>query len=173
MTARHIALVGLMGAGKSTVGRALADRLGREFADTDDLIEAAVHCTVREYFASSGERAFRDLEGVVLDVALGVTAPGVIGCGGGIVTTAGNRQLLRDGRAFVVWLRALPEVLGARLASATDRPLLDGDRAARLAILAAEREQWYGEVADATVEVDARDVAGVVDAALEAVGVAA
>ncbi len=173
MTRRHVALVGLMGAGKTSVGRALATRIGRDFADTDELIEAAAHRTIREFFETSGEPAFRDFEGIVLDAALGVAVPGVIGCGGGIVTTLGNRRILRNGKAIVVWLRADPAVLESRLADATDRPLIDGDRRARLNALAAERASWYAEVADVVVDVDDLDVGEVVDAVLDAIEVAA
>jgi len=160
----HIALVGMMGSGKSSVGRALATRLQRDYADTDDLIEAAAHCNVRTFFAERGEPAFRDAETLVLDAALQVAAPGVIGCGGGIVVSPASRRLLRNGRATVVWLRASADTLVARLAGVTDRPLLDGDAAANLRRLAAERSPFYEEVADIVLDVDQRSVDEVVEA---------
>jgi shikimate kinase len=167
---RHVVLVGMMGSGKSTVGPALAARLGRQFADLDGLVEAASKMTVREFFARYGEDEFRNTEGVLLDAALGVPERGVIGCGGGIVTRVGNRRLLRDGRAFVVWLRAEPETLAERLDGVTDRPLLDGDAVGNLQRLAGERAAWYDEVADLVVDVDALDPAAVVDAVTTAMG---
>jgi shikimate kinase len=162
-------LVGMMGTGKSTVGPALAQRLGREFADVDELIQLASKKTVREFFQTFGEDEFRNTEGVLLDAALCVPALGVIGCGGGIVTRVGNRRLLQDGRGFVVWLRGRPETLVARLDGATDRPMLDGDPAGNLARLTQERTPWYDEVADFAVDVDERSTDEVVDAILAAV----
>jgi shikimate kinase len=163
---RHLVLVGMMGTGKTSVGRALAARLGREFADTDELVELGAKCTVREFFDRHGETEFRNAEGVVLDAALRSFAPGVIGCGGGIVVTEGNRAMLRSGRGRVVWLRARPETLAERLREVSDRPLLDGDPVGNLARLAAVRASWYAEVADEAVDVDDLDVTGVVEAIL-------
>jgi shikimate kinase len=154
----------MMGSGKSSVGRALAARLGREYADTDELIEAATHCSVREFFAAKGEPAFRDIETVVLDAALRVVAPSVIGCGGGVVVSPASRALLTSGRAEVVWLRARPDTLVARLAGATDRPLLDGDAEANLRRLAAERAGYYEEVAGVILDVDDRSIDEVAEA---------
>jgi shikimate kinase len=163
---RHVVLVGMMGAGKSTVGQALAGRLGRDYADTDELVEIGARCSVREFFRQHGETEFRNAEGVVLDAALRTFAPGVIGCGGGIVVTEGNRALLRNGRGVVVWLRARPDTLAERLRDVTDRPLLDGDPVGNLGRLAAAREAWYAAVADAVVDVDGLEVDEVVEAIL-------
>jgi shikimate kinase len=161
---RHVVLVGMMGSGKSTVGPQLAEQLGRQYADVDELVEAATKLTVREIFETEGEDEFRRLEGVLLHHALNVSERGVIGCGGGIVTQPGQRQLLRDGRGFVVWLRATPEVLAGRLVGVADRPLLDGDPEGSLRRLAAERAGWYDEVADFVLDVDDLDVGSTVDA---------
>jgi shikimate kinase len=153
-----VVLVGMMGAGKTTVGRALAERLGWEFADTDELVEAWRHKTVRQIFAEDGEAAFREAESAVLDRALSTAAPGVIGAGGGVVTREANRQILCSARAHVVWLRAGVTELLARLEGSTDRPLLDGDPEGRLSALLEQRAGWYAEVADDVVDVDARVV---------------
>jgi shikimate kinase len=158
-----VVLVGMMGAGKTTVGRALAARLRWEFADTDELVEAWKKKPVRAVFADDGEEAFRAAETAVLDAALSTSAPGVIGAGGGVVTREANRVILRSGRAHVVWLRADVAELAARLAGVTDRPLLDGDPEGRLAALLAERAGWYAEVADDVVDVDGRSVDEVVE----------
>jgi shikimate kinase len=154
----------MMGSGKSTVGRLLATRLGREYADTDELIESAAKCSVREFFAEKGEPAFRDIETVVLDAALRVATPGVIGCGGGIVVSPASRALLTSGRAEVVWLRARADTLLRRLAGATDRPLLDGDAEANVRRLADERAGYYEAVADVILDVDDRSIDEVAEA---------
>jgi len=153
---QHIVLVGMMGTGKTTVGEALAARLGRDFADTDQLVELATKQSVRDIFESEGEEEFRRLEGVLLHHALASIEPGVIACGGGAVTTQGSRRLLRNGRGYVVWLRGAPLTLVERLAGSSDRPLLDGDATANLQRLADERAPWY-------VDVDARPVGSIVD----------
>jgi shikimate kinase len=158
-----VVLVGMMGAGKTTVGRALAERLGWEFADTDELVEAWRHKTVRRIFEEDGEDAFRAAETGVLDAALSTSAPGVIGAGGGIVTREANRQILRSGRAHVIWLRAGVTELMARLEGDTGRPLLDGDPEGRLSALLEQRAGWYAEVADDVVDVDERTVAEIVE----------
>jgi shikimate kinase len=148
---QSIALVGLSGVGKSSVGRRLAARLGWPLLDTDTLIAEAEGRTVAQIFADSGEPRFRELESVALQHAFAVT-PGVISTGGGIVLRPENRALLRA-RALVVWLDAPTETLVARLqAHAEARPLIGGgDPAARLEALRAARAGLYAEVAHARV----------------------
>ena len=163
-----IVLVGMMGAGKTTVGRALAARLGTDFVDTDDLVAVSAGCSIRELFERHGEAHFRRVEASVLEEALSAITSGVIGCGGGIVTGDLNRRLLKDARATVVWLRATPTSLAGRLDGDTDRPLLDGDAVTRLNALSAERGAWYADVADVVVDVDDRSIDHIVDEILEA-----
>src|SRR5262245_1009332 len=122
--ARHIVLVGLMGSGKSTVARALAQRLHRPVVDSDAEIEAKTGRTVREIFATDGEAAFRALETESLQAALDSDEPSVIAAAGGVVLSATNRAALRAADARVVWLRAEPELLVARVAGGDHRPLL-------------------------------------------------
>lgn len=167
MTRRHVALVGMMGAGKTTVGRELAGRLGRPFVDLDDVVAAGAGCSVSEVFAREGEAGFRARERAALAEVCAAAVPQVIACGGGAVLDPANRALLAS-CARVVWLRARSDALAARVADGADRPLLAGTsgaaaRARRLADLAAEREAAYAAVADDVVDTDGRsadEVAG-------------
>ena len=153
---RSVALIGLSGSGKSTVGRLLAERLGWPLRDTDALIAAAAGRSVAQIFAEDGEARFRDLESAALRTALD-GGPCVIATGGGIVLRAENRALLRE-RAFVAFLDAPTEALAARLrAHDEERPLLAGDDMfVRLEALRAARAALYTEVADARVATDGR-----------------
>lgn len=163
---QHVVLVGLMGSGKSTVGRILADRLQRPLLDTDALIEQRAGRTVREIFASDGEVAFRDLEAAVLVEALAGDEPAVVSTGGGVVLRPENRAALGAARARVVWLCAEPSTLLERIRHAGNRPLLDHDPEATLLRMAEERAPLYREVADLVVRVDDRSVHEVVEAVL-------
>lgn len=146
-----IALVGLSGVGKSSIGRRLAERLGWPLHDTDALIAQAEGRTIAQIFADWGEPRFRDLESAALQQAFSHT-PCVVSTGGGIVLRPDNRALLRS-RAFVVWLDASTETLVARLlAHDEDRPLIGGsDPSARLEALRAARAGLYAEVAHVRV----------------------
>ena len=165
--ADRVVLVGMMGAGKTTVGRELAGRLGWRFLDTDALVEATVGSTVAELFASRGEAAFRLEESSVLAESLVGGGPAVVSVGGGAVVAPANRELLATAGA-VVWLRADPATLAARVGSGVGRPLLDGDPAGALAALDDVRRPFYGEVADVTVDVDDLEPSMVVDRILAA-----
>ncbi len=150
----HIVLVGLMGVGKTTVGRRVANRLQRPFVDADDALEAMAGASVREVFERDGEDAFRQLESRVLGELLGAPQPTVIAAGGGVVLRPENRRRLLGPEAFVVWLHGEPAFLGSRVARKESRPLLDGqDPVGVLVRLAAEREPFYREVADVVVDV--------------------
>ena len=152
-----IALVGLSGVGKSSVGRRLAARLGWPLLDTDALIAETEGRTVAQIFADSGEPCFRDLESAALEHALAIS-PGVVSTGGGIVLRPQNRALLHA-RAFVVWLDAPTETLVARLRAHDEaRPLIGGDDpAARLEALRVARAGLYAEVAHAHVHTADRE----------------
>lgn len=166
MPAGHLVLVGLMGVGKSTVGRALAARLGRPFVDTDAMVEARAGRSVRDIFAQQGEAAFRDLESEVLHDVLGGDEPLVVAAAGGVVLREQNRAELRRRADRVVWLRADPALLVERVRAGGHRPLLDDDPEGTLRRLESEREPLYREVADAVVSVDGRTVHEVVEAVL-------
>ncbi len=150
----HVVLVGLMGVGKTTVGRRVARGLGRPFVDADEALEARCGRTVREVFELEGEAAFRALEADVLAELLALDEPQVIAAGGGVVTASGNRARLRADDACVVWLHGAPAFLASRATQKDSRPLLDGDDpVGALTRLAAEREPWYQEVVDVAIDV--------------------
>jgi shikimate kinase len=145
----NLYLVGMMGAGKSAVGRPLAEALGYRFIDADSALEAAAGRPIPQIFAEEGEDAFRDLETAVLDGIAGFHSL-VVATGGGVVTRPENWGHMRQG--VVVWLDADEEELLRRLgADPTPRPLLDAaDPAARLRDLLASRRPLYAQ-ADLTV----------------------
>jgi shikimate kinase len=153
---RPIALVGIMGAGKSAVARILGERLGTVVADLDAMIEAEEGCSVAELFERSGEAHFRRRESELLAKALAAGAR-VVACGGGVVLDPARRALLRE-RCFVAWLEVSPAE-AARRVGAKDalRPLLRGrDPAAELTPLLAKRAPLYAEVAAVRVATDGR-----------------
>ena len=146
-----IALVGLPGSGKSTVGRQLARRLQLPFFDSDHVIEDRLGCSIRVAFARDGELAFRDLEETVLD-ELTQRHRAVVSTGGGAVLRPTTRQRLHD-RGFVVYLNSSPEEIARRLKHDTSRPLLQvEDPLTRLRELYAARDGLYRETAHFTVE---------------------
>ena len=146
-----IALIGLPGGGKSTIGRQLAKRLGRDFADSDHLIEQRLGESIRSYFEREGENAFRDVEQAVIAEAV-VQRQGVLATGGGVVLRAENRKALHE-NAVVVYLRSTPEELARRLRNDTKRPLLQGGNPlAKLRELHALRDPLYRETAHFVVD---------------------
>lgn len=163
---QHVVLVGLMGTGKTTVGRVLAERLRRPLLDSDLVIEARTGRTVRQIFSDDGEPAFRALETEVLLEALLSDTPSVIAAAGGVVLSERNRQALQAATAKVVWLRAEPENLVDRVRTGVHRPALDDDPAGTLRRMHESREPLYREVADMIVSVDGRSVHEVAEAIL-------
>src|SRR5690606_27445043 len=148
---RTIALVGLMGVGKSTVGRRLAQRLGLPFADGDQVIEEAAGMTVSEIFASRGEAEFRAGEARVMRRLL-EGPPIVLATGGGAMINPDTRALMKQ-HAVSVWMRADLKVIAERVGRRDTRPLLRGrDALQALRELAEARYPIYGE-ADVTVDV--------------------
>jgi shikimate kinase len=167
-------LVGMMGAGKSTVGQLVAAELGWDFVDTDECVEARTGMAVRELFAARGEPAFRDEERRAVHEVLERRAPAVVSVGGGAVLDEENRVAMLAG-GTVVWLRADPAVLAARVGAGAGRPLLAGGGAdaagEELARLATARRALYEEVASAVVDVDALTPTEAAAAVLHAAGV--
>ena len=141
---RPIVLVGLMGVGKSTVGRRLAQRLGLPFVDSDSAIEEAAGASAGDVFDRYGEVDFRDGERRLVARLIDGEVR-VIATGGGAFIDPDTRRLLND-RAITVWLDAPIAVLAERTGRKNTRPLLrDGDRAATLARLSDERRSLYAE----------------------------
>lgn len=157
MTDRPIALVGLRGTGKTTVGRLLAERLGLPFVDTDDDVERVAGKSIARIFSDDGEAHFRDLEAKVIAELL-KGPPTVLATGGGSVLRDSTRRLLAD-RARVIWLTATPETLLARLATdpttTSRRPRLTGfGPREEIERLCREREPLYREVASLVMPTD-------------------
>jgi shikimate kinase len=146
-----IALVGMPGCGKSTVGRHLARHLGLHFVDSDTAIEQRIGMSIRDFFSAEGEERFRDVEQEVIDEL--TQQPGtVLATGGGAVLRPSNRDALHS-RTHVFYLRSTPEELFRRLRHDTQRPLLQvEDPLRRLRELYRERDPLYRRTAHYVVE---------------------
>jgi shikimate kinase len=147
-----ISLVGMPGSGKSTVGRHVARHLGLPFVDTDHLIEQRIGCSIRDYFETQGELAFRDVEQAVIDEVTQLSGH-VVATGGGAVLREANRLALHS-RTTVVYLRSSPEDLARRLRHDSHRPLLQGstDPLRRLRALFQDRDALYRGTAHFVIE---------------------
>jgi shikimate dehydrogenase len=173
---RKIAMVGLMGAGKTQVGRALAALLGAGFVDSDREIETEAGRSVSELFAAEGESGFRAREARVLDRITSIPGAAVISTGGGAPTASALAALLAE-RCTVVWLYVTPGTAAARArggpradsgAALAARPLLaGGDPEARLAFLEAERRGAYAACAELLVSTEGRSIAETAEVILD------
>jgi len=154
---RHIvnlALIGFMGAGKTSVGRLVAELLGFDFMDTDDLIQARAGRTISEIFATDGEPAFRELERQIVD-SLSTRSRTVISTGGGLPAFPENLAKLKS-HALVICLWSSPEKIWERVRHQSHRPLLhDADPQKRIRELLAVREPFYKQ-ADVLINTDIR-----------------
>ena len=158
---KPIFLIGMMGAGKTTIGRSLARILGREFLDLDHEIEARCGVRVAHIFDIEGEEGFRRRERAALEECSS-RQDVILATGGGAVLAAENRERLKS-RGVVVYLRATPEELYRRVARDRSRPLLQtADPEARIRELVALREPLYEEVADLVFETGSLPVQQVV-----------
>ncbi|HEX8740765.1 MAG TPA: shikimate kinase [Casimicrobiaceae bacterium] len=147
----NLFLVGMMGAGKSTVGRSLAKRLGKRFVDADHELEARTGVAIATVFEVEGESGFRDREEALCAELTGLSNI-VLATGGGVVLREASRSHLREG-GTVLYLHAPPEILWQRLRGSRHRPLLQtADPRARLAELYAVRDPLYREIAHHVVE---------------------
>lgn len=145
-----IVLVGLMGAGKTTVGRAVAELTGRPLVDVDDAIRERTGLTVRELWEQGGEAAYRGHESQVVLDALRDGDDVVLAAPGGAVLDPEVRAALTG--AVVVWLRAPTETLASRVRRDDHRPLLGDDPAGRLGKMAADRDELYASLAELTID---------------------
>ena len=162
---RSLYLVGMMGSGKTSTGRPLAEQLGYGFVDADAVIEQAAGCSIPEIFERDGEAGFRALESQVLN-AISQRHSLVVATGGGVVTQQENWGLLHSG--IVIWLDVVPEQLMQRLkADSTVRPLLQTDDPdAALNALLNQRRPLYAE-ADLTVVINQETPLAVADGILQ------
>jgi shikimate kinase len=163
----HVLLIGFMGAGKSTVGRLLAERLGIPFIDLDGEIErAAGGVSVSEIFSTSGEAAFREFERVALR-SVADRAPAVVACGGGVVLDDDNRRMLRA-LGSVVYLEVDADEALARIGTTAGRPLLEQGNAAETArALLSARETLYRSTADIVIDTSGLEPEAVAEQAFE------
>ncbi len=150
---RHIALIGMMGAGKTTVGALLAGELGWRFLDSDAQIEAVTNLTVRDIFRLQGEEAFRDAEAAALKASIAETESCVIGVAGGAVLREDSRELLKA-ECLTVWLKADVETLIERVGDGKSRPLITDDPRQKLTAIYEEREEIYSRLANSVINVD-------------------
>jgi len=162
-------LVGMMGAGKTTIGSRLARLLDRPFVDSDVQVERRAHRTVRQIFERDGEAAFRVLEAEALAEALFSEEPSVIAAAGGTVLDPLNRRRMQD-CGTVVFLDAPPDALVGRVGGDDHRPLLGDDPAPVLQQMYADRRALYEEVADLVVDSSAQTPEEIVERILEEVG---
>ena len=147
---RSIVLIGMMGVGKTTIGRRLAPKLGLEFFDADEEIEKAAGMSIADLFAEHGEESFRRGEAQVIERLLS-RDPIVLATGGGAVTRAETRDLIKD-HAFSIWLKAETDTILERATRRNVRPLLQkGDPRETIERLLREREAYYA-IADAQIE---------------------
>jgi len=152
---RTIALVGLMGVGKSSVGRRLANALGLPFRDADAEVEAAAGRSISDIFTDLGEAAFREGERRVIARLLD-EPPHVLATGGGAFVTPQTRELIKS-KAISVWLKADLDVLVRRVSRKDTRPLLAGKDP--LSVLKAQAEARYAAYGEADVIVETGDAA--------------
>jgi shikimate kinase len=167
---RKVLLIGMMGAGKSTVGAALAARLGWPYLDNDALLERTAGNAAPEIVALHGEEALREAESRVLTLMLGMPGPMIAAVPGGVVLDQADRERLASSDAHVVWLRATVAVLARRVGTGAGRARLGSDPATELRRLASERNPYYDEVADQVVDVDALPAGAVAKLVAQALG---
>ena len=161
-----IYLIGPMGSGKSTVGRALAQRMGYEFVDADDFLVDRIGKSIPDIFAEEGESKFRDYEAECLGELAGKSNI-VVATGGGVVLRPANRALMKNAGA-VIYIYADIDILLSRTAGDTGRPLLQTeDRRGRLTQIFEERKPLYREAANICIDTTHLDTEAVVTTLLE------
>ena len=144
---KMIVLIGLMGSGKTTVGRALASRLNLVFRDSDEAVEKTAKTSVREIFENQGEEIFRKLESQALIDLCDARSSIVLAVAGGAIIAQSNRDLLQKNAQCIVWLDAPTPTLISRTGRGKHRPLLDGDPVGSLNQMRLDREPLYQQLA--------------------------
>lgn len=152
----RVLLLGMMGSGKSSVGRALAERTGWPFIDNDALVERATGVSARELLRDRGEDALRGAESDALRAGLAIPAPAIVATAAGTILRPEDRGRIEDG-GLVVWLHAPAAVLADRAAGATHRPWLDDDPVAWFTRTIEERGPLYRAVADLEIDTGSTD----------------
>jgi shikimate kinase len=150
---RRVLLLGMMGSGKSTVGRLLAERTGWPYHDNDALLDRLFGRTARETKELEGEPGLREKEAAALELGLQIEPPCIVGVAAGTILDARLRRLMRE-RGTCVWLRARPATLAERAAGAEHRAWLEGDALAWFEQTLAERQPLYEAVADIVIDTD-------------------
>ena len=163
MSARQaIVFVGLMGSGKTTVGKRVAQELGFAFVDSDDLITQKAGKSVRDIFSQDGEQVFRSYETEAIREALcSGTSNVVLATGGGAVISESNRKMFQDCATRVIWLDASIDDFVTRTKYGVARPLLDGNAEQTLKSLSEQRASWYEQVADIRIDTRGKSAAKV------------
>lgn len=149
----RVVLIGMMGSGKTTIGRLLSEATGWAYVDNDELVQRSSGSTARELLASGGRPLLRRVEGEALTLGLDLPGPVILGAAAGTVLDPDSRDHMRRS-AIVVWLRASAETLTERAMDADHRPFVDTAGRSWLAATAREREPLYREVADLVVDTD-------------------
>lgn len=147
----RVVLVGMMGSGKSTIGRLLAEATGWPYVDNDELVFRSHGATPRELLAERGEAAMRAAESDALALGLDVPEPAIIGAAAGTILDPANRDRLRTG-GIVTWLRADADTLATRAMGAEHRPWIDSGGGSWMRDTTAERDPLYASVADITID---------------------
>lgn len=166
----HLVLLGLMGVGKTTVGRALAERLGRPLSDSDEVITRRCGATVRELDERLGTAGMHRLEAEHLLDALADPEPSVICAAASVIEDDACRRALRAPEAFAVWLRGTAHLLAGRFAAGPHRPVFGPDAEDVFSHQLADRSRRFAAVADLQVEVEHRPVSDIVEEVLRALG---
>ena len=166
---RIVVLVGMMGSGKTTIGKRVASQLHIPFVDTDDLVQARTGKAVRDIFVQDGEAAFRALEAEVLADALATQGDLLVAAAGGTVLNDSTRSLMKHHADVVVWLDADVATLRDRTQRSNHRPLLDGDAITRLTTLDEQRRHLYEDVATVRIDTTGKHANEVVQLVLDAV----
>jgi shikimate kinase len=166
-SSNRVILVGMMGSGKTSVGRALAARTGWRYVDNDELVELAAGRSARELLAAGGEAALRSAEADALAAALEMPPPVVVAVAGGTILDDELRRRLADG-GFVVWLRAPASVLAERAVGGMHRPWLEGDLLGWFVSTLAVRDPLYASVADLEVDTSTIDAEAAADRIVDA-----